>query len=95
MKVSIGPFDFDHVSYDTEGDVLYLRAGEAAPAASTYATPEGHAVRLDAEGRVIGMTLVSPKWLIEQEGSLRVTVPTQVEWCPDTAEAIWSGGDAQ
>jgi hypothetical protein len=28
MNVKIGPFTFDHASYDEQGDVLYLHVGE-------------------------------------------------------------------
>ncbi len=45
MTVHIGPYEFDHVSYDKDGDVLYLRRGPQKPAADTFGTTEGHAVR--------------------------------------------------
>lgn len=28
MTVHVGPYEFDNVSYDSDGDVLYLRRGE-------------------------------------------------------------------
>src|SRR4051794_29724034 len=77
--IHVGPLEFDHAEYDARGDVLYLRRGRTRIAASTYGTPEGHAVRLDDSGDVIGMTLVNAKWLFDTEGHLRVTVPTPVE----------------
>ena len=39
-------------SYDATGDVLYLSAASDDKRAAAQETPEGHAVRLDAEGRV-------------------------------------------
>ncbi len=53
MTVHVGPYEFDHVSYDSDGDVLYLRRGERQEAAETFGTPEGHAVLMDDGGQVI------------------------------------------
>ncbi len=79
MTTRIGHHEFDHASCDGAADVLYLRKGERREAASTYGTPEGHAVRLDASGAVIGMTIVSARWLLERDDKLVVTVPERVE----------------
>jgi uncharacterized protein YuzE len=79
MTLRIGEYEFDHVTYDADGDVLYLRAGESRPAAETYGTEEGHAVRLDETGRVIGMTIVNAKWLSERDGKITITVPHHIE----------------
>ena len=75
MSVTIADIIFDHVSYDAEGDVLYLHVGDPAQAVGFGETPEGHGVRLDAEGHVVGLTLVRPKRLLERDGELRVTLP--------------------
>ena len=74
MTVRVGPYEFDRVSYDKDGDVLYLRRGPDQAAADTFASPEGHAVCLDGHGEVIGITLVNAKWLSRHDGGLRVTV---------------------
>jgi uncharacterized protein YuzE len=79
MTVHAGPYEFDHVSYDNDGDVLYLRRGEQQAAADTFGTPEGHAVRLDEDGEVIGITIVNAKWLLERDGKINVTVPSLIE----------------
>ena len=75
----IGHYEFDHERYDAEGDVLYLSRGPERPAATTFATPEGHAVRLDEAGEVIGLTLVNANWLLERDGKLVVTIPERLE----------------
>jgi uncharacterized protein YuzE len=59
--------------------VLYLRPGERQAAADTVGTPEGHPVRLDADGQVIGITIVNAKWLLERDGRLSITVPSRIE----------------
>lgn len=79
MTFAIGNHTFDHVTYDRRGDVLYVRSGETRPAADVYGTPEGHAVRLDEHGSVIGITIVNARWLIEQEGKITITAPNRIE----------------
>jgi uncharacterized protein YuzE len=89
MTVHIGPYEFDHVSYDRDRDVLYLRRGERQEAAQTFGAPEGHAVRLDESGEVIGITIVNAKWLVERDGKLTVTVPSLIETnAADLARAL-------
>jgi uncharacterized protein YuzE len=75
MSVHLGPYTFDHVSYDADGDVLYLSIGEPRDATDSEETPEGHIVRYDHHERVIGLTLVSAKWLLERDGTLSITFP--------------------
>jgi uncharacterized protein YuzE len=89
MTVHVGPYEFDHVSYDSDGDVLYLRRSERQEAAETFSTPEGHAVRMDENGEVIGITIVDAKWLLERDGKITVTVPSLIETnADDLAEAL-------
>jgi uncharacterized protein YuzE len=87
MTVHVGPYEFDHVSYDSEGDVLYLRRGERRDAADTFGTPEGHAVRLDESGDVLGITIVNAKWLLARDGKIAVTVPSLIETDADDLAA--------
>lgn len=75
MNVTIADITFDRVEYDAEGDVLYLHVGDPSRAVDFDETPEGHAVRFDREGNVVGLTLVRPKRLLERDGELRVTLP--------------------
>jgi uncharacterized protein YuzE len=78
MTITIGTIKFDHVDYDADGDVLYLSVGEPHEAADSYGTIEGHNVRYDETGRVIALTLVNAKWLLERDGEVRVTIPNRV-----------------
>jgi uncharacterized protein YuzE len=84
VSTHVGPYEFDHVSYDSRGDVLYLSRGERREATDTFGTPEGHAVRLDEQGEVIGITIVNAKWLLGREGKITITVPSLIE--PDADE---------
>ena len=56
MSVTIGHINFDRVEFDADGDVLYLHVGDPSRAVDFDETPEGHAVRLDREGNVVGLT---------------------------------------
>ncbi len=79
MSVRIGPHEFEHATYDADADVLYLRSGPSRPAEHTDASPEGHAVRYDEDGQVIGITIVNAKMLSERDGTITVTVPDQIK----------------
>ena len=78
MTVKIGNLEFDKATYDASGDVLYLHIGERRAAADSEQTPEGHVLRFDSEGRVIGLTIINAKWLLERNGEIAVTLPEQV-----------------
>lgn len=75
MIVRMGGHEFDSVVYDAEGDVLYLRRGAPRSARETLASLEGHAVRLNGAGGIIGITVVNAKWLAERDGQITVTIP--------------------
>lgn len=75
VNVTIGNITFDEVDYDAKGDVLYLSVGKPRPAAGSDETPEGHVVRYGPDGEIIGLTLINPRWLINHEGSVTVTLP--------------------
>lgn len=78
MSVWIAGHEFGHASYDDVGDVLYLRNVEPSGASlTTYATPEGHALRLDAAGSIVGITIVNARWLVDRESKLVVSAPQQ------------------
>ena len=83
--MKFGPYEFEHVTYDARGDVLYLRTGAPKQVTETHATPDGHAVRVDAAGEVIGITIVNAKWLAERDGKVTITVPRLIE---TSAEAL-------
>lgn len=75
MSVHLGPYTFDHVSYDEDGDVLYLSIGAPQEATDSEETPEGHIVRYDDQEQVIGLTLVNAKWLLDRDDKLSITFP--------------------
>ena len=83
MTVIIGNIRFDHATYDERGDVLYLRAGDRQAAAESLGTPEGHAVRYDAAGNMIGITIINARWLLDRDGKMRITIPERIDISAD------------
>jgi uncharacterized protein YuzE len=71
----LGALEFDDVSYDADGNVLYLSDGKPVAAKETLPSPEGHAIRLNDAGEIIGITIVNAKWLAERDGQITVTIP--------------------
>jgi uncharacterized protein YuzE len=75
-KITLGDTVFDRVVYDRDADVLYLHVGDPQRAVDFDESPEGHALRYDATGHLVGVTIVNARRLIESEGALSVTLPT-------------------
>jgi uncharacterized protein YuzE len=79
VNITIGPLSFDHASYDTDNDVLYLHVGAPQPAEGEE-TPEGHVIRyLPGTSRIVGLTLLGVRHVLARDGRLAVTVPKIVE----------------
>ena len=79
MIIRLGEHLFDDVFYDSEGDVLYMSKGKPVPAAKTVASPEGHAIRLNASHEIIGITVVGARWLAVHDGRIVITVPNSID----------------
>jgi uncharacterized protein YuzE len=79
MTVTVSQIPFE-ARYDAEADVLYLRrVDRSGPAARTLASREGHAVRYDADGEVIGFTIVNARRLIEAHEPLDTPEPIEAD----------------
>jgi uncharacterized protein YuzE len=78
MNVKIDDITFDRGHYDAEGDVLYLGRGDNNHASEAALTPEGHGVRYDDAGEVIGVTIINARRIIENDGFLTITLPHSV-----------------
>jgi uncharacterized protein YuzE len=76
MTVVVGDLAFDNVAYDGDADVLYLHVGDPATAVEFSESPEGHALRYDATGHLVGITIVNAGWLLEHADQVTVTLPT-------------------
>jgi YD repeat-containing protein len=75
MSMRIAGIDFDRVTYDREADVLYLSVGDPSSASSFEESAEGHALRYDQQGRLVGLTIVNARRLLEEDGVVVVTPP--------------------
>jgi uncharacterized protein YuzE len=79
VNIRIGPLEFHHADYDADGDVLYLHFGQPQPGEGEE-TPEGHVLRF-APGtqRIVGLTVINARQVLDGDGRLIVTVPETVE----------------
>ncbi len=91
MTITIGSSTFDNVFYDQDVDVLYLHIGDPSTAVEFDESPEGHALRFDVEGRLVGVTIVDAKSLIDREGEIAITVPEVVHVGSDTVGPALAG----
>lgn len=79
MTVTIADIPFDRVSYDREADVLYLHVGDPSTAVDFDGTPEGHHLRFDSAGRLVGITIVGAQWQLDRNGRISITLPERIE----------------
>jgi len=87
VDVHIGPLVLDHADYDAEGDVLYLHVG-APQEAEGEETPEGHVLRYQpGTRRIVGLTVMNARWLLDRDGRLTITIPETVEASADELAA--------
>ena len=69
----------DRANYDADGDVLYLARGETTEASDAALTPEGHGIRYDTDGHVIGVTIINARRLLDRDGHVTITLPQEVQ----------------
>ena len=72
---TIATIDFDTAHYDRDADVLYLSVGDPARAVDFDETPEGHALRYDEHGDLIGITVVGARKLVDEHRDIHVQAP--------------------
>ena len=79
IPISVGAWEFDHVEYDAESDVLYLSMGAPRPGHGRE-TPEGHVLLFDQDtDEFCGVTLISVAELMRLHGALKITMPARSE----------------
>jgi uncharacterized protein YuzE len=89
VTVTLGSTTFDNVDYDSDADVLYLHIGNPAGAVDFDESPEGHGLRFDRTGRLIGVTVVGARELGGDSHLLVVTISVRLEIDPkDLAGAL-------
>lgn len=75
--VTIGGIVFENNFYDREVDVLYVNVGNPGDAVDWDGTAEGDGTSYGPDGSLIGMTILSPKLRLEQDGKIELTFPEQ------------------
>ena len=93
MKVTIGHITFDRVRYDDGGDVLYLHRADPSDSVDFDESPEGHHLRFDGDGRLIGVTIVRPRWFLETEGKVTITLRDRISVGADEVGPALSPGE--
>jgi len=56
-----------------------LHRADPKDAVDFDASPEGHALRFNAAGKLIGVTILNARWLLEHEGKITITIPERLE----------------
>ena len=78
MNITVGHTTFDRVRCDADVDVLYLHVGEPNRAVDFDESPEGHALRYDGNGDLVGITIVNAKRLLDSAKPIVITIPERV-----------------
>ncbi len=78
-NITIAGVTFDNVDYDAGADVLYLHVGDPSSAVEFDESPEGHNLRYDASGKLVGITMVGVREDLDAGRSIAVTIPERIE----------------
>lgn len=88
VSIKIGDVVFDYADYDAEHDVLYLHVGEPQIGVGED-TPEGHVIRYSPDtDRIVGLTVMSPRYILQRDGHVRVSLLETVEKSADDLESL-------
>jgi uncharacterized protein YuzE len=71
----VATIDFDTAHYDRDADVLYLSVGDPTRAVDFDETAEGHALRYDEHGDLIGITIVGARKLVDEHRDVHIQAP--------------------
>jgi uncharacterized protein YuzE len=78
MRITVGRTTFDHIRYDADADVLYLHVGDPGQAIEFDESPEGHALRFNIDGELVGITIVDAKQLLADSKPIVITIPERI-----------------
>ena len=77
MIVTVAGVEFDHVVYDRDADVVYLQVGSPPQTAADFdESPEGHYLRYDERGALMGITIVNAPGSSSARGRSRSRCPS-------------------
>ena len=66
---------------------MVLPSGSGSEQVAASGRSQGHHLRLDADGRLIGVTIVNAKHLLERDGKIVLTLLDRVEVGPEALNA--------
>jgi uncharacterized protein YuzE len=88
MSLTIAAIELDRVDYDRDADVLYLSSGDPTDAVDFDESPDGHALRYDADRRLVGITIVGARRFVEAGEDVRVLAPVTLTLSADMLASI-------
>ena len=88
MSLSLAGIEFDNTFYDVQADVLYLHVGDPASAVDWADTEEGDSLRYDADGSLIGITILNPSWRLRHDGKIVLTLRSERIEATDLGDAL-------
>ncbi len=86
--VKVAGIEFDNNLYDARGDVLYLHVGEPSDAVDYDGTAEGDATRYGPDGSLVGLTILSAKLRLEEDGKIELTLPEHTVVVTDLGDLL-------
>ncbi len=88
MSLTLAGVAFDNTLYDADADVLYLHVGDPATAVEWRDTDEGDSLRYDGDGGLVGITILSPRFRLERDGKIVITLPARRIEATDLGDAL-------
>ncbi len=82
VSLALGPTTFNRLAYDVNADVMYLHVNGVPPDIHVERCREGHQLRFDERGNVVGLTLVGVTRLLHHGESLVITASERIELVP-------------
>jgi hypothetical protein len=74
VDLTIDEVAFDRYHYYEEGDVLCFHTGPAEWAVDFDETVEDHHLRFNASGRLLSLSILNARWLLDRDGAIDVTL---------------------
>ena len=87
-SVKIGGIEFDNITYDRRGDVLYVHVGDPADAVGWDGTAEGDGTQYGPNGSLIGLTILNARLRLEEDSKVELTLPERTVVVTDLGDLL-------
>jgi len=74
VALTIDGVAFDRYHYDEVADTLCLHTGRAEWAVDFDETAEDHHLRFGADGKLLSLSILTARWLLDRQGAIDVTL---------------------